>query len=289
MKHPASFAAMVALCLASPALADIKHSNLSYGPGERNVMDLYLPEGVENPPIVLYIHGGAWFRGDKDQVLDYNRLSEMNAAGIAVATMNYTWSQQAIWPAQKTDVESALRFVAEQAETYGYDADQLVVWGQSSGAHLALWAGVLDAQDPSLKVDAVVSWYAPSNLYQLWDDREADAVPGGNEKARLPSPESKLLGVDAVQNKDVSDAASPDVAAASLSSDQAFPPTFLVHGDSDPRVSPLQSARVEKVLADLGTEVSLTMVKGGKHGGEGFDAVVAPSLAFIKSHFDKTN
>ena len=61
------------------------------------VLDLHLPD-ADSPGLVLYIHGGAWFRGDKDQVEDYDRLKTMLDAGLAVATMNYTWSQQQTWP-----------------------------------------------------------------------------------------------------------------------------------------------------------------------------------------------
>lgn len=263
------------------AQAQQAHENLAYGPAERNLLDLFLPEGVENPPLVLYIHGGAWFRGDKNQVEDYDRRAQMNSAGIAVATMNYTWSQQAVWPAQKTDVENAIRFLHDNAGTYGYDMSRFAVWGQSSGAHLALWAGVLDARDPGLDVDAVVSWYAPSDLYQLWQDRLDDTVPGGNEREPDPTPESQLLGVDARENKSLADAASPVVQARDLPEGAALPPTLLVHGTMDRRVSPLQSQRVLEILNARGAEAELILVEGGGHGGDGFDALVAPSIAHI--------
>lgn len=263
------------------AQAQQAHENLAYGAGGRNVLDLYLPEGVDNPPLVLYIHGGAWFRGDKNQVEDYDRLTLMIDAGMAVATMNYTWSQQALWPAQKADVEGAIRYLQDNSATYGYDMTSFAVWGQSSGAHLALWAGVLDAQDPTLDVDAVVSWYAPSDLKALWQDRLDDAVPGGNEREPDPTPESQLLGLDALTNEALADAASPVVQARELPAEAILAPTLLVHGTMDTRVSPLQSQRAHETLTARGAETDLILVEGGRHGGEGFDAVVAPSIAHI--------
>lgn len=272
------------LLLVTPAAAQQSHTNLVYGPAERNVMDIYLPDGVENPPLVMYIHGGAWFRGDKAQVEDYDRRAKMNAAGIAVATINYQWSQQAKWPAQKQDIEAAIRFLQENAGEFGYDMNRFVVWGQSSGAHLALWSAAMAAQDPSLGIDAVVSWYAPSNLYELWDDRLADDVPGGNEREPDPTPESQLLGMDARQNRDAADAASADIALGALPADAVIPPILLVHGTADTRVSPLQSDRVFEVLQARGADVQLIRVEGGNHGGEGFDEIVAPSMAHIEKH-----
>ena len=270
----------------SPALASAEDvfQNLAYGEGERNVLDLYLPDGVENPPVVMYIHGGAWFRGDKAQVEDYDRLKRMNDAGIAVATINYTWSQQAIWPAQQNDIEMAIRFLQENADNYGFDMSRFGVWGQSSGAHLALWSSVMDAEDASLGIDVVVSWYAPSNLYMLWHDRLADEVPGGNERERLPTPETKLIGADAQEDKAAADAASPDLHAIGLPADAMLPPTLLIHGTMDPRVSPLQSQRVYDTFKSRGTVVDLIFVEGGKHGGEGFDAVVQPSIDYLLSN-----
>ena len=139
----------------------------------------------------------------------------------------------------------------------------------------------MDAEDPTLGVDAVVSWYAPASLSNLWQDRIDDAVPGENEREPDPTPEAQLLGVSPLEYPAIGDAASPDARAAILPSDATVPPTYLVHGDSDPRVSPLQSARVRDVLAARGTEVSLDTVKGGRHGGDGFDAMVAPSIEHI--------
>ncbi|QDC10633.1 alpha/beta hydrolase [Oceanicola sp. D3] len=255
--------------------------DLPYGAGERNKLDLYIPAGVSNPPLVLFIHGGSWFRGDKVDVLKYERLDRLLALGFAVASMNYTYSQQAIWPAQLVDLETAVGFLASRAGDYGYDTARFTVWGQSSGAHMALWAGVISARGTIPEVRALVGWFPPANLYQLWHDREADEVPRGNENAELPTPESRLLGCDAQANRAAAEAASPDVAAAALEVGQVFPPTLLVHGTADPAVSPLQSARVRDVLAGRGTEVDLIEVPGGRHGGEGFDDTVEPCLKFL--------
>lgn len=262
------------------------HRDVAYGSGERNVMDIFMPAQVKNPPLVMYIHGGAWFRGDKKQVEDYKRRQLLNDAGVAVATINHTWSQQAVWPAQKEDVVRAIRFLQKNADTYGYDISRFGVWGQSSGAHLALWAGVLDAQDESLGVDAVVSWYAPSNMYMLLHDREADAVPGGNEKVRHPTPEARLLGVSSQKDKAAADAASPDEQAKKLPGDARIAPTLLIHGDMDPRVSPLQSERVFKVFKARGVDVKLMLVKGGKHGRKGFQQMVKPSIDHLLANMN---
>ncbi len=255
--------------------------DLAYGSGERNRMDLYVPDVADNPPLVLFVHGGSWFRGDKIDALKYARLDKLLAAGFAVASMNHTYSQQAIWPRQLHDLKSAVTFLGSRAQDYGYDFSRLLVWGQSSGGHIGLWAGVLSARGDIPPVTAIVGWFPPCNLYQLWHDRENDDVPRGNEDVELPTPESRLLGGDVQKNRRAADAASPDVAAAELDPAKMFPPTLLVHGTADPAVSPLQSERVRDVLAARGTRVELIQVPGGGHGGDGFDAVVDPCIRFL--------
>lgn len=262
------------------------HREVAYGNGERNVMDIFLPQGVVNPPIVMYIHGGGWTHGDKSTVDEGDRLKRMNEAGFAVAAINYTFSSQAVWPAQKNDVEAAIRFLQNHDKTYGYDKTRFAVWGQSAGAHLALWSGLMSAEDESLDVDAVVSWYSPSNLFMMWHDRLADDVPGGNERERKPTRESQLIGVEAQKNKSAADAASPDVYVQQLPAGAEIPPTLLVHGTMDPQVSPLQSIRVHEVFSARGVDVDLILVDRGRHGGGKFRAVVPTSIEFIQSVFN---
>ena len=271
------------MAAALPTLAETAYPDLAYGPRERNVLDLHLPD-AGSPGLVLYIHGGAWFRGDKNQVEDYDRLQTILDAGLAVATMNYTWSQQQTWPAQDEDIANAIAFLQENAGQFGYDMDRFAVWGQSSGAHLALWSGIMDTRDPALGIDAIVSWYAPSNLHDLWQDRIDDAVPGANEREPDPTPESQLLGVDALENEAAADAASPEVQARALTSPAGHPPVLLIHGTMDRRVSPLQSERMLEALQSVGIDGTLLTVEGGGHGGDGFDAMVAPSLQHILDH-----
>jgi len=112
----------------------------------------------------------------------------------------------------------------------------------------------------------------------------AGSLLRGNEDVDLPTPESELLGVDAQANKSLADAASPDVAVGSLAPVKHFPPTLLVHGAADPRVSPLQSQRVYDSLAGRGSDVDLILVPRGRHGGAGFNSVVDPCIAFLRKH-----
>lgn len=288
MKSTRILLALIAASAAQHANAANLISDIPYGDQPRNQLDLYLPDGVDTPPVVVFIHGGRWFRGDKSQIEQFGRIQSLMDAGIAIASLNYTYSSDEIWPAQIDDVMAGLSFVQNNGEAYGYDSSCLAIWGQSSGAHLALWAGLLAAENPDLDLQAVVSWYAPSDLFQLAGDRVADAVPGENERFPEPTPESLLIGKLVPEHKPLADAASPSTFIATMPSDLPLPDFLLAHGTQDFVVSPLQSQRMYDVLmAQAGVgEVQLRLVDGAKHGGDLFDAETPFATEFLADRLD---
>lgn len=269
------------------AQAMTEHKDVAYDSGERNQLDIYLPEHVDNPPVVVFIHGGRWFRNDKAQIERYDRVNQLMDSGIALVSINYTYSTQANWPAQLNDLRAAFNFVRNNADKYGYDASRIAVWGQSSGAHLALWSAFDQAQNPDTQLSALVSWYAPSDLYHMASDRKQDDVADRASMDEEPAPESILVGAKVVDNKALADKASPLKFLESLPSSTQLPATLLVHGTSDFVVSPLQTERLYKVMkARDGVEsVSIRRVKDGGHGGDLFNAEVAPVVEFLKAAF----
>lgn len=277
----------LALAMAGPVMAD-SHLDIAYGDGARQQLDLYLPENVDTPPIVVFVHGGRWFRNDKGQIALYDRITALNEAGIAIASINYTFSDQAIWPAQRDDLRAALTFVRDHADEYGYDNSDMAVWGQSSGAHLALWAAFDQAASGDVALDALISWYAPSDLYQIIPDRAADDVIDRGNLAKEPTPESQLIGAPVPENRALADAASPLKFLETLPEGTALPATLLVHGDQDFVISPLQTERLYDAMTQRAASgpVALRIVEGADHGGDLFNAEVAPVVAFLKDAFN---
>lgn len=92
--------------------------DLEYVPGghERQKLDLHLPAQGKNWPLVVWIHGGAWRVGDKKNVGFPLRL--LREKGYAVASVNYRYSTQAVFPAQIEDVKAAVRFLRANAEKF---------------------------------------------------------------------------------------------------------------------------------------------------------------------------
>lgn len=259
--------------------------DIAYGDRARNQLDLYLPDGVKNPPLVVFIHGGRWFRNDKTQVERHDRATQLNQAGLAVASINYTFSDEAIWPAQLNDLRTALDFLRENGPRYGYDSERIAVWGQSSGAHLAIWAAFDQTGDPNTSLKALVSWYAPTDLFNIAPDRAADEVPDRGNLAKEPTPESLLIGKPVPDNKTLADAASPLFYLNGLPDDVSLPSTLLVHGTADFVISPLQTQRLYNAMKSRSetANITLRLIEGGRHGGEKFDAEVQPAIEFLKA------
>lgn len=138
---------------------DIKEIyDLSYYSGKdhdsiKHKLNLFLPEGVKNPPIMLWIHGGAWAYGGRKYETELAR--KMAKEGIAVAVMSYRlspatwrdpeWDSGIQHPEHIKDVARAFSWIYDNASQYKYDKHSVFVSGYSAGAHLA----ALLAMDPT--------------------------------------------------------------------------------------------------------------------------------------------
>ena len=125
-------------------------TNLAYGPLAAERGDLYLPQGIAAPPVVLVIHGGGWAAGQRASAAGLARLLAMR--GLAAFNIDYrlatTASPDTRWPAQIVDAQLAVRWLRAHAATLGIDGQQIAATGDSAGAHLALLLGTLPHSVP---------------------------------------------------------------------------------------------------------------------------------------------
>jgi acetyl esterase/lipase len=138
----------------------------------RQRLDLYVPSSGAAPyPLVVWIHGGGWERGDQTLAPDAP-VRTLLTDGFAVASVDYRLSQDAPFPAQIDDVKAAVRFLRANAVTWSLDPKRFGAWGDSAGGHLAALLGTtggvatfdaaaLGNVDESSRVQAVVDWYGP--------------------------------------------------------------------------------------------------------------------------------
>ena len=228
-------------------------------------LDLYIPAGVQAPPLLVWVHGGAWSQGTKAQV-----PRGFVEHGIATASVEFRQSTEARFPAQVHDIKAAIRFLRAKSGTYGYRAEKLAIAGNSSGGHLAALVGVTnghrelegrvgDYLSQSSSVQAIVDYFGASNLMTIL----AQSTPFGLN-VRRPALE-RLLGALPEQAPELAELASPVVHV-----DRSDPPLFLLHGDQDSQMPINQAHELQGAYERLGLEVHFDVVHGAAHGGDVF-------------------
>ncbi len=216
------------------------YQNIEYKPGL--LLDVFVPQGPPRP-LIVWIHGGAWQNGNKENAPSMRMIAE----GFATASIRYCLAQQAPMPAQIDDCLDAIRFLRANTAKYGYDASKIGVWGSSAGGHLAALVGTKG--DGDSKVQAVVDWYGPT------DHRRMSMWPSTMDHDSPASPESRLLGGPLQQNAELADNAN---AITFVSTDD--PPFLTQHGDADPLVPMEQSELLAETLQKSGVPVELNIL-----------------------------
>lgn len=122
------------------AAEPVVHCNLEYAkregaPARTTTLDLYVPPNAKQAPIVVWVHGGGWRRGDKRMVS--SKPTYFCDRGMILASINYRLSPATDVRGEATDVADAIRWLVEHAEEYGGDPKQIILIGHSAGAHLA--------------------------------------------------------------------------------------------------------------------------------------------------------
>lgn len=119
----------------------VSHADLAYGPHERHRLDLYRPRKSDPAPIIIFVHGGGFLKGDKggaDAWTNANVGRMAAEAGFVGAVINYRLAPEHVWPAGAEDVASVVGWLKENAAQYDGDPARIVLMGTSAGAvHVA--------------------------------------------------------------------------------------------------------------------------------------------------------
>lgn len=236
-------------------------------------------------PCVIFIQGSAWMKQNV-----YTRLpilGDFAAKGYVVAMVEYTHSGLAPFPAPLQDVKAAIRYMRLHADKYGVDPDNMFIWGDSSGGHLAMMTAVtsgVEAFDTDLYGDQSTGINACVSYYGVSDIRAAHHDPCSASTGLGDSPEGLLIGGKAVDDYvEESAAASP---ITYVSKDNDIPPMMLVVGTCDHIVPFSQSEMMAKKLDEEGKEYVYYVIKGADHGSWEFwtPLMLDKVDAFFKQH-----
>jgi triacylglycerol lipase len=227
---------------------------------EKLLADLYVPKGAGPFPGVLMVHGGAWMSGNKWHMAHHARA--VAAAGYTVVAINYRLAPKHIFPAQIEDCREALQWMRANAQPHKIDAQRLVGYGYSAGAHLVCLLGFAEPAGNESRLKAIVAGGAPCDFRTLPPRNTALAYFLGGSRSEKP---------EAYRD------ASP---AAFVSVDD--PPVYFFHGQQDALV-PLQGpTRVMESLKAAGVRAELLTLPEKGHIATFFDAgVPAKAIAFL--------
>jgi acetyl esterase/lipase len=190
-EHPVKFVFTFAVFVAGPLLAanDAQqippaHAGVAYGPHPRNVLDFWKAEGEGPRPLLVYIHGGGWTAGDKQQ--DTKHYQPFLERGISCAAINYRLTPQSPLPAPVHDAARAIQFLRTKAAEWNIDTQHIALTGGSAGACTSMWLLLHDdladpqATDPVLRESTRVCAAAVSAGQTSIDPKVAEAWLGPN-------------------------------------------------------------------------------------------------------------
>ncbi len=234
-------------------------------------LDLYIPRRPNasgEPPLIAWIHGGAWRAGSKSGV---NRsFARLTANGYAVASIDYRLNGLTAHPEHIHDCKGAIRFLRANADKYNYNATRIGVGGGSAGGHLVALLGTsadvkeLEGDvggnlDQSSRVQAVVDLFGPAD-FEFWASQSERF--GANKNPKLLKSGSPVTYVT-----------------------QDDAPLLIFHGDRDTTVPISQSQRLHKLYQDTKLESAFHTIEGAGHGGGQFSDDERHKL--IKAFLDK--
>ena len=203
----------------------------------RQTLDLYLPPQPEGQiPLLLWIHGGSWKEGSKD-ACPFQTLTQN---GIAVASLNYRFTDETRFPGQLSDCEKAIDFLKEEAEARGVQFGPVTACGLSAGGHLSLMLAGSGAVDNAIAFGAPVD-LTPEEAREGYRETLERFVgtPLELEKLKAASPVHNLAGSSASY--------------------------LLIHGTQDRTVPYQQAIQMTKALTQSELYVELVLVPHGSH------------------------
>ncbi len=248
----------------------------------RQTLDIYMPlepseeEGPapdfnkEKIPAVVFVHGGSWMHGSKEDIRIISRFVEtMRQRGWAVISINYVCPPLRLLKGPFRNVSRAFKWIHQHASNYGIDPWNMGIYSASAGSHLAMEAMIASGDAGSLW-RFWLNEYGPVDLLAM---AEGDAFEASARLARFPKgylrKHSPLLHING-----------------------AFPPTMIIHGDADRTVAVSQSERLAQALLLNGTKVKLLIIPGGDHGffnksQAEWEEMETQALAFMERFFRK--
>jgi acetyl esterase/lipase len=259
-------------------------ANIRYGRADpKQNFDLYLPDRTRRGagvPLMIWIHGGGWRMGVKKEM----EIAYLADHGYAIASIDYRFSRDSVFPAQVRDCNAAIRLLWKNAGRWGLDTARFIIAGASAGGHLASLIGMslnnhrqdfdpYPLADHPVSIKAVINFYGPADFYAFHGDGPGYKVDSATSSVSL------LLGGTSLSRPDRARYASPTTYV-----DKGDPPVLILHGDKDPIIPLYLDELFFHVLQQAGVKSELMILPGAGHGGPAFsgDSSREKVLSFLQ-------
>ena len=236
-------------------------------------LDLYHSKTIaQNTPLIVFVHGGAWKKGNKQDYLRY--LVDYAKKGYVTATVQYRFTPKVTYPEMIEDVGDAIIWLKKNADDYHIDKNKVATVGGSAGGHLVMMNAFTNTQENtaadslSSNVQAVVNFYGPTDLT--------------TDYAKNNPSVSALIG------KSYADAPAAYKEASPLFfvSKQA-PPILTFHGTLDELVPYEQADRLHAALQKAGAISYYHLLEGWPHTMDASVEVNAYAQYHMDAFFEK--
>ncbi|MCR4394085.1 MAG: alpha/beta hydrolase [Dehalococcoidales bacterium] len=218
-------------------------------------LDIYYPEnGGKLSPAILYIHGGGWYSGDKEDRSYRDLLQSLVKRGYLVAAVDYRLAPRNKFPTQLEDVNCALHFLITNSKSYGIEPDRIGIMGESAGGHLAALLALKESccgndvqtNYSSGRIRAVADMFGPVDLSLFFETNKSMLI---EHVFNTDDPECDIIRIASPINYVTGNA----------------PPFLIIQGEKDTVVQPEQSLILYQKLKASGATTSLILVKNAGH------------------------
>jgi acetyl esterase/lipase len=174
--------------------------NVAYGRHERNVLDLWLAKSERPTPLVIFIHGGGFRRGDKSAVRGRPVVEQCLASGVSFASINYRFLDHAGIADILRDAARAVQFLRSRAAEWHIDPSRIAAYGSSAGAGTSLWLAFHDdladpaASDSVLRQSSRLAAAGSLDGQVSYDLREWASYVGASPYERAPAERRTFYG-----------------------------------------------------------------------------------------------
>ena len=210
---------------------------------------------TENPPGILWLHGGGYILGMKEMVHMSRAVNLVKKYGAVVISPGYRLAWQVPYPAAINDCYAALLYMKSHAESLGIRDDQIMIGGESAGGGLCAALAMM-ARD---RREVNVAYQMP--LYPMIDNFDTES--SRDNHGRVWNTRKNHFGWRMYLRKDAKKAVSPYAAPARQTDFTGLPPAYTFVGDGEPFYQ--ETLDYIKNLKKAGVEASADVYPSDMH------------------------